>query len=563
MWRKVAAFVFSVLLIGIVFFLMFVDVAGAQAENKYGIHITNKEDIPIAASLVNGENGAWGYVTVVIQSDDRVYDKWQPIFYDLMKYKLKPIVRIATKVDGNMWTRPASGDAQKWAEFLHSLYWPTKQRIVSIYNEPNHGREWGGETDPAGYARELERTIRLLKEKSPDFFVLNAGFDSATPQEPPRYFDQLRYMEEMEQAVPGIFGLLDGWASHAYPNPGFAGKVEDRGRATIRGYEWELDLLKSRFGVSKELSVFIKETGWPYRSEKQKSIRLDEAGAAENTVRAFREVWLPDNRVKAVTPFLIRYAGDDFAHFSWFVGDRPSKIYESVSQLPKPRGETDGRLLATIQNILIPSEIALKQEYQASLVVRNTGERVWDAKGIKLGADDPDGLIMRNNFAIPEGTMIYPGQSYTFRFALKTEDTTKNNSSFTLAMENGEIDFGEKLFVPVSIYRQPVITLIADPLPERTLENVTVGVANQYGLQEVFTDQKIPIENGTLGAISHQALIPEVETNIVIAAPRRDRVSLRVTLKEGENQIRFKLPEEKSVVTLIVERVAQVFRRPS
>jgi hypothetical protein len=194
--------------------------------------------------------------------------------------------------------------------------------------------------------------------------------------------------------------------------------------------------------------------------------------------------------------------------------------------------------------------------------MKNTGERVWDATGIKLGADDPDGLILRNNFAIPDGKIIYPGQSYTFRFALKTEDTSKNNSSFILAMENGGVEFGEKLFVPVKIYQAPVLTLIADPLPERTLENVTVGIANQYGLQEVFTDQKIPTENGTLGVFSHQSLIPEVETNIVIVAPRRDRVSLRVTLKEGENQIRFKLPQEKNVVTLIVERVAQVFRRP-
>ncbi|MFZ5366355.1 MAG: hypothetical protein ACOZBZ_03605 [Patescibacteria group bacterium] len=56
-------------------FSRFAQPAWASPNNKFGIHITQAEDLPLAAELVNSSSGDWGYVTVVIQEDDRNQEK--------------------------------------------------------------------------------------------------------------------------------------------------------------------------------------------------------------------------------------------------------------------------------------------------------------------------------------------------------------------------------------------------------------------------------------------------------------------------------------------------------
>ena len=62
-------------------------------------------DIDKAASFVNA-NGDWGYVTFVIQENDRSVDKWQNIFNQLRRLHLIPIVRLATYPLDNVWAIP-------------------------------------------------------------------------------------------------------------------------------------------------------------------------------------------------------------------------------------------------------------------------------------------------------------------------------------------------------------------------------------------------------------------------------------------------------------------------
>jgi hypothetical protein len=126
--------------------------------NKIGIHIltADPKEASEAAQLANN-NGDWGYVTVIIQDDDRKVDKWQAFFNDLRRRHLIPIVRIATHSDQGNWSVPSSGEENGWAEFLNNLIWPTKNRYVIIFNEPNHGQEWGGKVDAAEYAQTLDR----------------------------------------------------------------------------------------------------------------------------------------------------------------------------------------------------------------------------------------------------------------------------------------------------------------------------------------------------------------------------------------------------------------------
>ncbi len=228
------------------------------SNNRFGIHIISAtaDEVDAAYDLVNTTGGDWGYITVVIEDKDMKVDKWQQFFNLLRKKHLIPIVRLATHPERDTWALPSDNLAQDWANFLDQLNWPVKNRYLTIYNEPNHGAEWGGSVDPAGYAKILDATITALKNKNPDFFVMNAGLDVSTPEQPPRYKDALEYMKIMNSTVPGIFEKLDGWVSHSYPNPGFAGDPNDSGRGTVRTYVWELEMLRI-LGIQKSLPVFI------------------------------------------------------------------------------------------------------------------------------------------------------------------------------------------------------------------------------------------------------------------------------------------------------------------
>src|SRR3989344_7005670 len=113
----------------------------AVPNNRFGIHLiqaTHDESSP-AAQLVNSSGGDWGYITVLIEGKDKSKDKWQAFFDDLRRRHLIPLVRLATIPDSaGFWKRPDEGEAQVWADFLDSLNWPTKNRYVIVYNEPNH-----------------------------------------------------------------------------------------------------------------------------------------------------------------------------------------------------------------------------------------------------------------------------------------------------------------------------------------------------------------------------------------------------------------------------------------
>src|SRR5689334_2829182 len=108
--------------------------------NKVGIHIlsSSPQDSSPAASLVNSSGGDWGYVTVLIEDQDLNQDKWQNFYNDLRRRHLIPLLRLATHSQGNNWVRPSKEQAQTWANFLDQLNWPTKNKYVIVYNEPDH-----------------------------------------------------------------------------------------------------------------------------------------------------------------------------------------------------------------------------------------------------------------------------------------------------------------------------------------------------------------------------------------------------------------------------------------
>ena len=280
--------------------------------NKYGIHLNDENDLEDAARLVNSSDGDWGYVTFVIREDEMNVARWQRAFDKMYELHLIPLVRIATKQADNGWAQAEVANIEKWAEFLDSLSWVIKNRYIIVGNEPNHATEWNGEIGPEEYSDYLVEFSRALKLRSSSFYVLPAGFDASAPSDA-RHMDEEKYIRRMVKHQPLLFNYIDGWTSHSYPNPGFVGLVRDKGRGSIRTFEWELELLES-LGLEKELPVFITETGWAHETDDTNGLSTQKV--SENFKFAFSEVW-SDNRVVAITPFILNYPGEPFGRFSW------------------------------------------------------------------------------------------------------------------------------------------------------------------------------------------------------------------------------------------------------
>lgn len=320
-----------------------------KVNNKFGLYIysESKDFFDLAAKLVNSNEGEWGYVLIPYNVRDRDYDKWRTIFARLYDKKLIPIIQLHD-VDRSDYKK----ETKDAAEFLNSFVWPIKDRYISVYNEPNDAKFWYGIVDPEEYARILDFTIQTFKSQNDNFFMLNGALNVSAPNTGitscgdlpdvscEAYMDAFTYMSKMDASVPGIFSKLDGWASHSYPQPNFSGDPYDKGRWSIRAYEQELTYLKENLGVEKELPVFITETGWAHaEGENYNTSYYDVATISKFFKDAYEDVWLPDDRVVAVTPFTIKF-DPPFDHFSWVNKDNiPYKHYEVVKNMNKVKGE--------------------------------------------------------------------------------------------------------------------------------------------------------------------------------------------------------------------------------
>lgn len=299
--------------------------------NKYGIHVADPNDVAKVNKLVNTSQGDWGYVTIVIPDNERTLDIWRPIFSRMRHDHIIPIVRLATHVEEGAWVRPSLADANSWATFLDDLPWPTRNRYVVLFNEPNHAKEWGGKTSPNEYADTLIAFSNALKRASEDFFVLPAGLDASAPNGKDTMDEEL-FLRWMIARQPGLADAIDGWTSHSYPNPGFSGSPYAQGRGTIRTFEWELALLSS-LGVAKKIPIFITETGWAHA-------RLSPEEVSQNLNIAAQTVWT-NAQIVAVTPFLYNYQDSLFSMFSWLrlLSREPYPFYHTYREIAKVKGE--------------------------------------------------------------------------------------------------------------------------------------------------------------------------------------------------------------------------------
>ncbi len=512
----------------------------AVPNNKFGIHIiqaTPDESSP-AASLVNSTGGDWGYITVLIEGKDKNKDKWQEFFNDLRRRHLIPLVRLATIPDGNFWKIPDIGEAQVWADFLDFLNWPTKNRYVIIYNEPNHGSEWGNNADAKSYAQVLNQTITALKTKNKDFFVLNAGFDASTPHSLPSYEDELTFMKQINSEVPGIFEKLDGWVSHSYPNPGFVSSPEAVGRGSVRTWNWELQQLKN-LGVTKNLPVFITETGWKHAE----GLVYNYAFPTSETVsayyqNAFQNAW-ENERIVAVTPFLLSYQEYPFDHFS-FKQVKSSDYYpqfKTLLELPKLAGKPVQDMLASLIKGEVYSSIVAGETYDISLTFKNTGQSIWnDQETVYLAALAGEKELGIEKTAIPKETKVEPGKEYTFKIQLKAPQ--KGSFRVRLNLFSGSKEFESQAIEFTTVVKQPVILQILSQLKwkESPAGDYILRVGGVVG----DSQQRVILnKNGASEEIEARYLLPDYSFDFTLEKPYYHPKTIHQVVKPGVNILDF------------------------
>ncbi len=535
----------------------------AVSNNRFGIHIIspNPQEASDAAQLVN-TNGDWGYLTLLIEDGDRNISKWQTFFNELRRRHLIPIVRLATHSDGGTWVKPSDGQENGWAEFLNNLTWPTKNRYVVIFNEPNHGKEWGNSVDAKSYALTLDKYITALKSKNDDFFVINAGLDASAPQQLPNYEDEAQFLTEMNQTVPGIFDKLDGWSSHSYPNPDFSSSPNASGRGSIRTWAWEKQYFRT-LGVKKDLPVFITETGWKH-AEGLKTINNYPSAATVTGYfkTAFDNAW-NNPRIIAVTPFLLSYQEEPFDHFSFkkitgekqkdklnltsyqlqsenVLGTQFPEFYpqfEQIRNLPKQSGKPVQENKAQLMSSNFSSSIALNEQYSIEIKLKNTGQSIWGENGpIRLIPTQGGSEFGIEGVTLPDGVKVEPNWEYTFIIKLKA--TTLGEHSGTLALFNGEQQFNSDPFTFTANTKSPVILVINSKLAWKNSSAGEYLISFVYNLTK--TVQKVVLgTSGQSNQVQIHNLLPDTSYNFTVQKPYYESKSIIQTVRPGVNTLDF------------------------
>ncbi len=346
-------------------------------DNIFGLHLTQFSDLQSASGIINSSNGDWGWATIVIRLDLMDKNAWQNFFDQCRQQHIIPIVRIATIMDQDSWRRPQNSEMDQIASFLNSLNWPTQTQHVILFNEINHASEWGGEVDINSYVDSFVYTAQKLKSLNPNFFILGPGLDLASPEKVPEFKSAQNVYQEIYNYNPEYFNLIDGLASHSYPNHGYVGKPSDSGQHSIRGYQWELQYIKS-LGIDKNYPVFITETGWPHRQGIKNNNGFYTATTTADLLTKAYEIWSKDPNIKAVTPFIYNYPYEPFDHFSWV--DKSETLYPEYQVLVdmiKPKNTPSQITSYQLNHLKLPLLLLHNNEYQGRISLKNTGQSIW------------------------------------------------------------------------------------------------------------------------------------------------------------------------------------------
>lgn len=484
--------------------------------NTFGIHVADPNNIPETGALLNSSGGDWGYVTLVIQDDDRNTDKWQGIFDTMRREHLIPIVRLATHPENGYWSIPNQDSFKEWVQFLNSLNWVIENRYVVLFNEPNHKEEWGNILDPEGYAETLVRFGSMLHDASPDYFVLPAGLDVSASSNGSD-MDAEEYLRRMVHSKPEVLQIINGWTSHAYPNPNFSGSPYRDGRGTLKSYIWELDVL-DRLGNTTTYPVFITETGWKHETGKNTiSSYRSEKEVSQFIEYAAQNIW-NDPRIAAVTPFVYSYLDVPFDHFSWKKLNNNEYydqyfVYQSV---PKIKGAPKQHTVVSLDLPLIPDSFVAGSSYSIQSNLNNTGQSIISSdNNFSLLVEDKSGEFSLLPAPLP---VIEPKREGKILVHLNTPRAPGQYFlSVFLVHGNEKIPLQQTL---ITIVPPPKISLEIKIgwRARHSLDGLTILIYNKYDeLIHKFTNVHIEDRHATIAELYD--VIPEEQYRIVAVYP--------------------------------------------
>ncbi|MBI5122283.1 hypothetical protein HZA75_00330, partial [Candidatus Roizmanbacteria bacterium] len=331
---------------------------------------------------------------------------------------------------------------------------------------------------------------------------------------------------------PPLQEYIDGWASHSYPNPGFSGSPYATGRGTVRTYEWELGLL-GRLGVTKNLPVFITETGWK---------RGNENTVADNFQTAYDQIWLPDNRVIAVTPFVFDYQGDPFLEFSWKKNSSQDFYpqYFTVQSMSKIKGDPEQREKGEI-NFNLPKELVEQSKYNFKVKLKNQGQSIWskdDNYYLSHGREIDNKDKVEIKFSDIDS--IKPFEEKEVYFTLKTnEDLGNKKIKFILQKNDKNILEGEDWNINIL------------PLPSLKFETNFFpwgkGKGDDYEIQVFDVDDRLVFKKKNLSVKEGIGELKDIQNialdelyRVVLLKPYYLPRQEFVVFKKDSNKIKFK-----------------------
>lgn len=319
-------FAFSVLLYVLLFFPGFV--CAQNRDFGLGVHLLSPDELSSVIAY-RGKAESF-YITVPYHLSDRRVATWNHFFELTREHKITPILRLSTDFDAEKgyWRRPTRKQIVDGADFLSTIDW-RGNRMVILFNEPNHANEWGGAVDPWDYADTAMFTASWLHTEPVPYLVLPAGLDAAAPNGP-HTLDSFNFWTQVFSRQPDLVNWINGWASHSYPNPGFTASPYKTGKNSLRGFEEELKFL-SQFSKS-DLPVYITETGW--RQTRQIAPLLK-----QYYLYTYEKIW-SHPQVKGVTVFLLQGSPGPFSEFSLLsqVGGTTPQL-DAFSLINKQLGE--------------------------------------------------------------------------------------------------------------------------------------------------------------------------------------------------------------------------------
>jgi len=295
---------------------------------KLGIHLMKVEELSLVKPLLKEPRGHsaifkqdWHYVTVPFTlSDLGQSDRWQKFFNQAKKQRIIPILRLTTRFKQGHWQVPSRKNIVDQINFLSHLNWPTTEKYIIAYNEPNHAAEWGGKVDPQAYAITLAFVADWAHTENNGFVVLPAGLDQAAPNGK-KTMEAFNFLNRMWTSDAEVFQKIDVWNAHAYPNPGFIASPYSTSKMSLRSFIYELNWLKQKTG--RDFQVAITETGW-------RDTPLTHWKLTAYYSYALKNIW-SDPRVIAVTPFTLKGSPGPFSQFSFLnASGKPTGQYHAL-----------------------------------------------------------------------------------------------------------------------------------------------------------------------------------------------------------------------------------------